>query len=248
MASAGVRRPVARGASASTGRRLAPRPRRDGPIVKALSAPSSGTRLQPGMPKASPVSAMAQRLGCSERTVARWRRRLGIASPITPPHRWTGDELASAEALIADGASLHEIARTLNIPMAQSSPDSVIGLDTATSRCLVRRAASPAPGRCRPVIQIVESGWQVDDGPIRWHSEHPDVYGYRNTYDPRGASTARTAAGSSTAKRRATTIPNRTDGWSSPPTPSRPALPTTSASAGSFSSSETTTDRLHRRP
>ena len=69
-----------------------------------------------------PVSAMAQRLGCSERTVARWRRRLGIASPITPPHRWTGDELASAEALIADGASLHEIARTLNIPYGSVQP------------------------------------------------------------------------------------------------------------------------------
>lgn len=33
------------------------------------------------------------------------------------------------------------------------------------------------------MIQIVESGWQVDDGPIRWHSEHPDVYGYRKAYD-----------------------------------------------------------------
>lgn len=61
-----------------------------------------------------PVSAMAQRLGCSERTVARWRRRLGIAPPITR-HCWTVDELARAEALIADGASIHEIARTLSI-------------------------------------------------------------------------------------------------------------------------------------
>ena len=63
-----------------------------------------------------PVCVMAQRLGCSERTVACWRRRLGIAPPGTPPHPWTADELARAEALIADGASLYETARTLNIP------------------------------------------------------------------------------------------------------------------------------------
>ena len=90
--------------------------------MKASQRRAAGPDCDLGMPKASPsppwrsvwaaVSAPSP-AGADDSALPRPSRRRII---------WTGDELASAEALIADGASLHEIARTLNIPYGSVQP------------------------------------------------------------------------------------------------------------------------------
>lgn len=50
-------------------------------------------------------------LGCTTRTVQRIRRKSGVARPAVAP--MTEHEVARAEAMLADGASLSEVARTL---------------------------------------------------------------------------------------------------------------------------------------
>lgn len=50
-------------------------------------------------------------LGCSKRGVERSRKRLGITTPAAP--RMTEAELTRAEELLAEGASLSEVSRTI---------------------------------------------------------------------------------------------------------------------------------------
>ncbi len=57
------------------------------------------------------AAAIAVDLGCTERTVTRIRKRLGIAKPHS---RWlTPDEIEHAERLLADGCSINEVERTM---------------------------------------------------------------------------------------------------------------------------------------
>lgn len=61
---------------------------------------------------------IAERLGCSKRTVTRWRRVLLIESGGVPGESvaaGVNDRLAEAARLIADGAPQREVARTLHI-------------------------------------------------------------------------------------------------------------------------------------
>lgn len=58
-----------------------------------------------------PAHLIAERLHVTTRTVQRWRRRLGVSQD---PRRWTPQELHTAQTLLADGASYHEVARTLD--------------------------------------------------------------------------------------------------------------------------------------
>lgn len=55
---------------------------------------------------------IADRLNISTRTVQRDREETGSAKPAS--RRWTDDEHQRALAMLADGASLAEVARTLN--------------------------------------------------------------------------------------------------------------------------------------
>jgi IS30 family transposase len=54
---------------------------------------------------------IAERLGVTDRTVARDRLACGIAHPKAPP--MSTDELAQAQQLLDDGASYLEVARSL---------------------------------------------------------------------------------------------------------------------------------------
>lgn len=58
-----------------------------------------------------PVAEIAHQLGMAPRSVFRIRHQRCLAKP--PPRRFTADEIATVETMLADGASLHEIARTL---------------------------------------------------------------------------------------------------------------------------------------
>lgn len=59
------------------------------------------------------AALIASRLGCTPRTVVRIRAALGIAKP-APHSSWmTPDEVERARALLDDGASCTEVARTL---------------------------------------------------------------------------------------------------------------------------------------
>lgn len=55
--------------------------------------------------------AIAQRVGCSDRTVTRIRKRAGIVQP--HPQPLTTEECARADQLLTDGASYADVARTL---------------------------------------------------------------------------------------------------------------------------------------
>lgn len=55
--------------------------------------------------------SLAERYGINTRTVTRIRHRQGVAKP--PPVRLSTDEIALAKRLLEDGASYHEVARTL---------------------------------------------------------------------------------------------------------------------------------------
>jgi AraC-like DNA-binding protein len=54
---------------------------------------------------------IASEIGVHPRTVTRVRRRTGVGGPVPVP--FTADELELAEAMLADGASIAEVARTL---------------------------------------------------------------------------------------------------------------------------------------
>lgn len=58
------------------------------------------------------LDQIAERLGVTHRTVSRDRLALGIAQPAVPS--FTDDEYRRARALIDDGYSLMEVARTLH--------------------------------------------------------------------------------------------------------------------------------------
>lgn len=62
-----------------------------------------------------PAHEIADRLHVSDRTIHRWRMRLGVGQP-NNAHPWTAKEHRQVERMIADGCPLREIARTLNIP------------------------------------------------------------------------------------------------------------------------------------
>lgn len=57
------------------------------------------------------AQAIAEELGCGPSTVRRARQRAGVARPA--PRFLTPDEIATVEALLADGASLAEAARSI---------------------------------------------------------------------------------------------------------------------------------------
>lgn len=54
---------------------------------------------------------IAARIGCTTRTVSRYRHTLGISQPPPPP--LTDDEIAAIHRLADDGCSVTEIARTI---------------------------------------------------------------------------------------------------------------------------------------
>lgn len=56
---------------------------------------------------------IAEQIGCSKRQVCRDRRSLGLSPPHAPP--LTDSQLEQAEALLDDGASRSETARTLGV-------------------------------------------------------------------------------------------------------------------------------------
>jgi IS30 family transposase len=58
------------------------------------------------------VPTIARMLGVCERTVTRDRVEMKVARPA--PRKFTSDDHARAEALIADGCSLREVARTMD--------------------------------------------------------------------------------------------------------------------------------------
>ena len=58
------------------------------------------------------LTRIAEIMGCSERAVSRARKRIGVAQPI--PRWMTAEEIALAERMLDDGASLTEVARTLD--------------------------------------------------------------------------------------------------------------------------------------
>lgn len=60
-----------------------------------------------------PVAAIARTLGVSARTVERDLQALGL---VRTPRPWTAAEQRRAAALIEDGCSLEEVARTLGRP------------------------------------------------------------------------------------------------------------------------------------
>jgi hypothetical protein len=58
------------------------------------------------------IGVIAETLDVTQRTVQRDRHDIGCR--VAPPQRrWTDDEIATAEAMLADGCSLGEIGRTL---------------------------------------------------------------------------------------------------------------------------------------
>jgi DNA-binding CsgD family transcriptional regulator len=60
------------------------------------------------------AEAIGVQLGCSYRTVVRDRKAMGVAQPAPMiVNAWSADDVAQAEAMIADGCSLTEVARTL---------------------------------------------------------------------------------------------------------------------------------------
>lgn len=59
-----------------------------------------------------PVSDIAERIGCCDRTVSRVRRAAGIATAVGGGP-WTPERFELAERLFDDGASQAEVARTL---------------------------------------------------------------------------------------------------------------------------------------
>ncbi len=57
------------------------------------------------------AAQIAQETGVTARTVTRIRRRCGVAGPVYP--RLSDEELELAERMLADGASIVDVARTL---------------------------------------------------------------------------------------------------------------------------------------
>ncbi|OBJ10742.1 helix-turn-helix domain-containing protein, partial [Mycobacterium sp. 1465703.0] len=67
------------------------------------------------------ASTIAKLVGVSTRTVVRARGRAGVAKPFSGANRMTADEQRRAAALLDDGASYGEVARTLG-----RSPDTIM--------------------------------------------------------------------------------------------------------------------------
>lgn len=67
------------------------------------------------------AKAIARELGMTARNVSRDRRALGISQPVAA--RLTAEELAIAERMISDGASIQEVGRTIG-----RSPEGALGV------------------------------------------------------------------------------------------------------------------------
>ena len=61
--------------------------------------------------RGSTAADIAKQLGLNPRTITRARRRMGVAQPAVP--RFSQDEVRRAEAMLDDGCSFREVARTL---------------------------------------------------------------------------------------------------------------------------------------
>lgn len=64
------------------------------------------------------IPQIAERLGITTRTVERARKRVGINKPC---RRYTDDEVARVEAMLADGVSMKEIDRTTGRAIGSTS-------------------------------------------------------------------------------------------------------------------------------
>lgn len=58
-----------------------------------------------------PIRLIAEQLGIHERSVMRARNRMNMAKP--SPRRFTAEEIAQVESMLADGCSIAEVARTI---------------------------------------------------------------------------------------------------------------------------------------
>lgn len=94
------------------------------------------------------AKVIAEKLNITRRSVVRIRAAMGVAQPA--PQRMTADELARAEALLVDGASVTEAARTIgrcdqalrkHFPQYAWSPS-----QAAELAVLVQRAKRLLPG------------------------------------------------------------------------------------------------------
>jgi DNA invertase Pin-like site-specific DNA recombinase len=58
------------------------------------------------------IADIAAAIGCTARTVSRWRTRLGLTKPLAPP--WTDEQDRLARNLLQDGCPYREVARTVH--------------------------------------------------------------------------------------------------------------------------------------